>query len=325
MRTPAVEEQPLQRRDPGFFSSARNFWLPLGPRIDPTGVGGYYIDLRTKSDQVEWPPAWWPQPPRERHVDTAQWGLGAYERYLAGDGEEWLRAAVDVAEHLIAIQEPAGPLAGAWTFRSPWPHTYRLSPPWVSAMAQGEGASLLVRLYRELGDERFADAAVRALGPMDVPAARGGAGAELGGRLFPEEYPTDPPSFVLNGAIFALWGYRDVAVGLGDTGAAERFAAGVDTLAASIERWDSGRWSLYDLFPHPVANPASSFYHRLHVQQLEAMELLAPRPELTAARERFERYARSPADRRWAFAHKVLFRLAVPRNRLLAHRLPWSR
>jgi heparosan-N-sulfate-glucuronate 5-epimerase len=315
------EEELSQRVRPGFFSSARRFSLPLGPRIDPAGVGGYGIDLRTKCDQREFPPDWWPRPPHERPVDNARWGLGAYERHLAGEGDVWLENARSVGERLLETQQPDG----SWVYHFDWPHTYRLRAPWISAMAQGQGASLLVRLHLALGDQRFAEAARRALAPMQVPTSRGGAAAELDGDLFPEEYPTDPPSFVLNGAIFALWGYRDVAVGLADGDSGRRFEAGLDRLAASIGRWDTGRWSRYDLFPHPVANLTSSFYHQLHIQQLEAMELLAPRPELTAARERFERYAGSRVDRAGAFGHKILFRLAVPRNRLLAHRLPWSR
>ena len=111
---------------------------------------------------------------------------------------------------------------------------------------------------------------------MRVESRVGGCMSPLGGRPFPEEYPTQPPSFVLNGGIFALWGLRDVAVALGDEQAARDFAAGAETLAQNLDRWDTGRWSRYDLFPHPVANPASSFYHDLHVKQLRAMALLHP-------------------------------------------------
>jgi hypothetical protein len=174
--SPPLEEQ-VARVRPGFFSSARTFSLPLGPRIDPDGVRGYYIDLRTKCDQGAFPPDWWPEPPLERPVDDAQWGLGAYERHLAGEGEQWLPSALAVGERLVEIQEPSG----GWTYHFPWPHTYRLEPPWRSAMAQGQGASLLVRLHLETGDERFAEAAVRALSPGAVPVA------ELGGVPFPEE------------------------------------------------------------------------------------------------------------------------------------------
>jgi hypothetical protein len=192
-------------------------------------------------------------------------------------------------------------------------------------MAQGEGASLLVRLHAETGDGRYAEAARRALRPMRVPSTDGGAWAPLDGRAFPEEYPTDPPSFVLNGAIFALWGFRDVAVGLGDGDAAGAFEAGVDTLAASIDRWDTGSWSRYDLHPHRVVNVASAAYHELHVTQLEAMNALVARPELAAAAERFARYAASPALRARALAQKALFRAAEPRSALAARALPWAR
>jgi hypothetical protein len=153
----------------------------------------------------------------------------------------------------------------------------------------------------------------------------GGAAAPLGGTLFPEEYPTQPASFVLNGALFALWGLRDVGLALGDAGALTAFEEGVDALAGNIERWDTGRWSRYDLFPHRVTNVASRAYHELHVAQLEAMHELAPRPELLAAAERFAGYAGSPPARASAFARKALFRLADPRSERLARLLPWAR
>jgi hypothetical protein len=55
------------------------------------------------------------------------------------------------------------------------------------------------------------------------------------------------------------------------------------------------------------------------------MHRLAARPELDRAMERFEDYLASRKSRTEAFARKVLFRLVVPRNRLLANRSPWTR
>jgi len=157
------------------------------------------------------------------------------------------------------------------------------------------------------------------------PVRAGGARAALGGGPFFEEYPTEPPSFVLNGGIFALWGCYDVGLGLDDTPAAEDFTAGVDTLAGNIERWDTGYWSLYDLFPHPgLPNVASSAYHSLHIMQLRAMQIIAPRPELRDTVARFEGYEESRGNATRAFAEKALFRVITPRNRVLAHRAPWS-
>jgi D-glucuronyl C5-epimerase C-terminus len=149
--------------------------------------------------------------------------------------------------------------------------------------------------------------------------------ALLGGRRFPEEYPTQPPSFVLNGGIWGLWGLRDAGVGLHDSQLMRAFEEGVDTLAANIHRWDSGRWSLYDLFPHRVANVASPGYHAFHVTQLEATHLLAPRAELKAAAERFARYAQSDVLRARALAAKAVFRIVEPRSGSVAAVLPWAR
>jgi hypothetical protein len=116
-----------------------------------------------------------------------------------------------------------------------------------------------------------------------------------------------------------------VAVGLSDADAGRAFETGLDALVANLHWYDTGYWSLYSLLPHPVRNPASSFYHALHVSQLTAMGQLAPRPELAAVRARWQGYADSAVCRSRAFVHKAMFRLLVPRNRFLAHRLPWNR
>jgi hypothetical protein len=308
----------------GFFSSAASLSLPAGEHVLPGGVGGYYIDMRVKAREPRWPPPILGRAERTIHVGATQWGLGAYERYLAGEGEGWLHAACACADELVDMQEQQGPLKGGWVHRQPFMHTFPLNPPWFSAMAQGEGASLLVRAYAETGAEPYAEAARRALLPLEVDTADGGVRALLGGSSFPEEYPTRPPSFVLNGGMFAMWGLYDVGVGLGQSDALDAFHEAVDTLATNLHRWDLGYWSRYDLFPHPVPNVASSFYHDLHIKQLRMTHLLAPRPALAETAERWSDYVASRPNRYRAFAGKSLFRVIVPRNGAIARRLPWS-
>jgi hypothetical protein len=309
-----------RRSTAGFFSSAKSFFLPLGPAFDPAGVDGYPIDMRVKARSSSWPP---PEMAgsMEFYVGVAQYGLGAYERWLAGDGEQWLAAARAAGAHLLSKQEPDG----SWLHHKAFAHTFPLSPPWRCGMAQGEAASLLVRLHRTTGEDDLATAAKRALEPLSLSRAEGGVRALLDGRPWPEEYPTEPPSFVLNGAMFALWGLHDVGAALADADAARSFEEGVDSLAASLHRYDNGWWSLYSLYPHPVIGVASSFYHDLHITQLRAMDMISTRAEFEPTRTRWAAYASSPSNRRRAFASKAVFRMLVPRNRFLARRMPWTR
>lgn len=187
---------------PNVLSTAGSFSPPVGSLIGNDAGSGYYIDFRLKAVDAKWPTDWLLPPDREFHVATAQFGLGCLERYHHGEGEEWLETAIKVAGHLLSGQDSDG----AWPHGMRMPHTYYLLPPWISAMAQGEGASVLIRLHAITGDERYREAAIKAMLPMDVPTSSGGARAQLGGGYFPEEYPTEPGSYVLNGALFALWG-----------------------------------------------------------------------------------------------------------------------
>jgi hypothetical protein len=305
----------------GFFSSATTLPLPTGPAIDPAGVRGYAIDLRIKADESGWPQPWLRGPDEKLWVEATQYGLGAWERHVAGDGEQWLASAVGCAAYLADGLDDEGRLLHHFAY----PHTFSLSPPWPSAISQGQAASLLARAHVATGEERFADAARHALRPMTVSSGEGGCMALLDGRPYPEEYPTHPPSFVLNGSMFALWGFRDVAVGLSDPAARAAWEQGVATLADNLHRWDTGFWSRYDLFPHRLPNIASSMYHHLHIGQLRAMAKLgAPGPFAETA-DRWEAYAARRAGSARAFAQKALFRVVTPRNPRLARRLPWVR
>jgi hypothetical protein len=298
---------------------SRSFGAPYGPHVDPDGVRGYPVDFRAKAIDLEIWPVYLDHPGTELWVALTQRGLGCYERWLGGDGDDWLNAARATADLLVREQREDG----SWVHTFEYPHTFALSPPWTSGMSQGQGASLLVRVHAETGEERYAEAALRALEPLYVDASEGGAAALLDGVLVPEEYPTKPRSLVLNGLIFGLWGLRDVAVATGDERALAAFDGGIDALVRSIDEWDTGRWSRYDLYPHRVINLASPAYHALHITQLNAMGRLTDRPELVAVAWRWAEYAERRANRAIAFARKAAFRFAEPRSPRMRGLAPW--
>ena len=124
----------------------------------------------------EWPPPWLPR--LELYVAICQWGLGSYERYLAGEGSQWLTGAVAAGDYLMDSQEQDLPVR-RWMVppSSIPPATLLLRPPWLSGIAQGQAASLLMRLHLATGDLRVASGALeRAVRPLSVPTEKGGFG-----------------------------------------------------------------------------------------------------------------------------------------------------
>ncbi len=299
--------------DAGFFSSSRRLRLEVGTRFNRSSRRGYYIDLTSKATDTTWPPSWLGE--GYGHVPLAQLGLGHFERYTATEDEQQLAHARTAGDHLVATQvkEP-GPHLGGWRHTFPYAHRAPLRPPWLSAMAQGEAASLLARLAEETSEARYAEAAVLALRPMSVPVESGGVLGELDGLPFLEEYPTSPQSHVLNGAVFALWGIRDVALSTRDAAIETLHSEALAALAATCARFDTGRWSRYDVFPDPPQNVASSFYHHLHISQLKALHSIYGLTEFGDLAARFETYESRLTLRGIAFARKVSYRIAIPRR-----------
>ena len=120
-----------------------------------------------------------------------------------------------------------------------------------------------------------------------------------------------PPSHVLNGAIFGLWGYYDAWRGLEEAEAGDAFRDCLGTLSEDGHRWDTGSWSRYDLYPHPSINVASPFFHALHIDQLRATDTVFPTPEIATLAATFEAYAARRRNLIEAVGRKVAFRLRV--------------
>ena len=101
--------------------------------------------------------------------------------------------------------------------------------------------------------------------------------------------------------------------------------AGVESLLTLIDRFDTGHWSRYDLYPHPIPNVASGAYHLLHENQLSVLSQQTGEAAFERASTRFAAYGTSAMNRRRAFLAKAAFRTLVPRNETFAKRSPFFR
>lgn len=240
-------------------------------------------------------------------VSIAQHGLGAWQRHL--DDSRWLEVIAGVAAWLRAEHDQCGLIRYGFGM----PHTYRLHPGWASAMAQGEAASFLVRAASALREPSLLELSRVVAGPLHARDSDLVVETPEGKVL--QEYPTSPPSHVLNGWIFALWGLYDVGLATGDAKAGAAFEQGVKTLCLRLPlygvRWN---WSRYDLFPHRLTHVTSPFYHRLHIEQLRALDILVPDAAFASTAARWEAGSRNHLGQAFAVGRKVAFRVLEPRR-----------
>lgn len=170
---------------------------------------------------------------------------------------------------------------------------YPVKAPWLSAMAQGEALSLLLRAYALDKDEAYPETANAAFKSFENPISTGGVCAVYpDGTLSLEEYPTDPPSHVLNGAIYALLGLYDFAQFFDTPVAKQLYSNALEGLRNNLPLYDTGYWSKYDLFP--VQRLASRMYHIIHIRLLDTLFQLTGEPIFRDYSLKWNRYYHNP-------------------------------
>jgi len=244
-------------------------------------------------------------------IAVAQYGLALYNRFAsAGDPADRDRFLVQ-ARWLTDNLEPNTRGVPVWNHHFDWEYRETLRAPWYSGLAQGQGISLLLRAHRETGDAVFLDASTEAFQALDRELDDGGARyQDADGDVWLEEYIVDPPSHILNGFIWALWGVRDYGLATDDEHARNLFERCTSTLVSNLGKFDCGFWSLYELGREgSMKMLASSFYHRLHIVQLRVMHRLTGEAVFLEYADRWERYAANPFFRTASQVHKAVFKL----------------
>jgi len=160
------------------------------------------------------------------------------------------------------------------------------------------------------GDSTFKESAHRAFESFQRPVSGGGVLVEDDrGHVWIEEYLVDPPSHILNGFIWALWGVHDYARWTGSLEAKSLWESCLRTLEARLGDFDTGWWSLYEASAGATRVLASRYYHTLHITQLRVLHRLSGLETFAARAERFEGYLHNHSYRLRAFAGKALFKL----------------
>lgn len=122
------------------------------------------------------------------------------------------------------------------------------------------------------------------------------------------------PNTILNGWILALFGLYDRTLVYDSRDAREALEASMSALLAYLREYDAGFWSFYDTSGTLV----SPFYHRLHIAQLEALELTYPELEsqFGKLRKSLDEHLTSPLNMTRAVAMKGYQELRHPPEEL---------
>lgn len=225
-------------------------------------------------------------------VAIFQYGLGCYDLWLQTKDERYIRKFMQCVEWTMAHQDGKG----RWNnFSHYCPET-----PYGS-MAQGEASSLLIRAYVHTKEQKYLDAAKRALDFMLLPLEDGGTTRYVDDDAYLMEYTFK--GMVLNGSIFSWWGLYDFVIATGDNGKyMEAMDKTLKSLIKVLPQYKCAYWSMYS----EDGLIASPFYHNLHVAQMQAMYQLTGEPIFDEYAKRWEHQQKNPFCKGLAFVKKSI-------------------
>lgn len=275
----------------------------IGTCFDKQTIRGYYNDLTMKvimmpsllgNDSL-------PVLPLENGtvvempVAIFQYGLGAYDLYLKTHEEKYLRKFKQTVDWTVNHQDDKG----RW---STFFYIYPDNP--YGAMAQGEGASLLLRAYYQFGSEQYLEAAKLAIDYMLKPIDEGGTTLYQNDDIILAEYTHLP--IVMNGWIFAWWGLYDYVVATCGKGHYKDILnKSCSSLIRYLPQFKTAYWSKYDL----AGMMASPFYHNLHIAQMQAMYQLTGEKLFDDYAKRWQKRQKNIVCKSIAFVIKAIQKL----------------
>lgn len=237
-------------------------------------------------------------------VTLAQYALTTYGEYLQGKNtkENFLK----IVDRLISLQDERG----AFLYNFEWRYYLNdkdYEPGWVSGMAQGQALSVFTRAYHITGNKKYVECGDKAYKFLNTDINDGGVKTNLGyineelkNNIIFEEYISSPPSYTLNGFMFAILGIYDWSKlecdveTKGEAGIV--FEESIDSLAKILKYYDLGGFSSYDLGhltrkdrkPHIAPN-----YHGVHIYLLHALYSVSNVEELNECEQLWSNYVKN--------------------------------
>jgi hypothetical protein len=139
-------------------------------------------------------------------VNSAQFALFCYEDYIRNKNNESERLFWEQIKFFCSNYNEIDNMI-AYPYDFPY---VGLAAGWYSGMAQGHALNLLIRAFILSDDDYYLNLAQKVVDFMFISVDEGGVFRYTPeGYEWIEEYPTNPPSYVWNGFVFAVMGLID--------------------------------------------------------------------------------------------------------------------
>ncbi|UFU00037.1 D-glucuronyl C5-epimerase family protein [Radiobacillus kanasensis] len=208
----------------------------------------------------------------------AQYGLQHYSLYVKNKDQESKKKFLTVADWFLKNQDSRG----GWSYH--FDHAFfssrlpDLKAPWYSAIGLGMAMSVLARASYLSNNQNYANRALRANRLFQTLPPKGVLAKFENKYSFYEECPTNPPSFILNGFMFALIGLYDLFKHTSNNVTRKLFEEGMLTLKRMLPLYDLGNRTAYDLTHYTTdggfPNVAKWGYHVTHIHLLATLNAI---------------------------------------------------
>jgi hypothetical protein len=242
---------------------------------------------------------------------VAQYALGFYDLYVNSKELKYKEIFLKQADWFVKNIRIIENDIGLWEYNFDFEYHTGLKAPWRSALAQGQGISVMARAYALTKNRIYLETATKAFGAFEKEISEPGGVTYTDdkGYIWFEELIFTPPTHVLNGFIWALWGVYDYYLLTNNQNALRLFNEAVRTLEDNIHRYDIGFWTVYHLLPTKLKMVVSPYYQRLHIVQMEAMYRLTGKPIFKEYGNKWQKYFSNRLYRSIALCWKCLFKL----------------
>jgi heparosan-N-sulfate-glucuronate 5-epimerase len=227
-------------------------------------------------------------------VTVSQFALGHHQRWRRTGNIEDRARLMQCADWLVdnqTVYTVADKLVGVWFY--PYDNVYfRASAPWISGMAQGQALSVLARAWAVDPKDVYLETARRSLATFSIDIQDKGVRSHYSpGEPCYEEVAVEPAAHILNGHLFALFGLWDHVRTWGDEPAFEALNSAIGALTNRLDRYDAKYWSRYSMLTRNQL--AHTFYHDLHIKQLQYGGNEWGQPSWTVMAAKWEHYQTS--------------------------------